>query len=287
MVYLQALKKINEMAQIQIAIKLISFLVIVLSSWKWGFPGFIFSTIVAYFVGLFPLLKQMGIGFYRALQTAIPSGFNDMALFSVLGMGITALGQYGDIFILDRFTPDRTAMGYYALALIFLNAATQITGTVQSIVTPYFSERSLDKKWIQTQIIQNQKRMIALSLLVAVGVFGLAWILITFLYGSSYQSTLFYLVILLLKYIVWSAYAVIGAAFVGLGLIRYGFFLTIIYTPVSLLLTYSLLQQAGVIGVAWAQVGAALFNLILILATGKFVLKRYFDRQANHLTQPA
>jgi O-antigen/teichoic acid export membrane protein len=277
MVYLQALKKINEMAKAQAIIRVQFFIVIVVSTWLWGFKGFIFATIFAYFAGLIPLLKQVGLNFLVAVRGKVPVGFANIVVFSALGGGVSALSQYGDIFILDHFGTDRANIGYYSLALTFTLAASQITGTVQSIVTPYFSEHSQDETWTRSQMMRNQVRMSALSLGVASIMYGLAWVLVQVFFGQAYQSTLTYLAILLVKYVVWSSYSIIGGAFVGLGLIRYGFVLAILTTPITLFLSYKMLEIYGVVGVAWAQVGGALLTFVLMLFTYRMELHKYFN----------
>jgi O-antigen/teichoic acid export membrane protein len=281
MVYLQALKKIKEMAQSQTLIKAQSFLVIVLCTWVWGFRGFVFATIAAYFAGLIPLLRQVGLRFLRATSGSVPIGFAGLALFSLLANGVNALGQYGDIFILDHFNQDRAGIGYYSLALTFVLAATQVTATVQSIVTPYFSERAQNETWMRRQIRRNQLRMSALSLAVAASVYGLAWVLVQTVYGLSYRDTLTYLAVLLLKYVIYSSYAVIGVAIFSLGFVRYNFIAVAISTPLGLLLSYELLQRIGIIGVAWAQVGTALLTLVLVVIAGQLALRRFFAPPAG------
>jgi O-antigen/teichoic acid export membrane protein len=234
-------------------------------------------------VGLIPLLGQLGFRFFKAQGSALPSGFASVALFSLLANGTSALGRYGDVLILDHFSADRVSIGYYSLATTFVLAAIQVTATVQAIVTPYFSEHAQDEAWVRGQLVRNQLRMAALSVLVALGVYVLAWVIVPWIYGPSYRPTLTYLSVLLLRYVVWSSCAVIGAAFVGLGLMRYNFIVGAISTSVGLVLSYLLLQIYGIVGVAWAKVVAAILTFVLVVVIGRIALRREFAAQkAGH-----
>jgi O-antigen/teichoic acid export membrane protein len=261
--YLQSLKKIKQMARAQGIIKVQSFILIVLSTWVWGFPGFIFATIAAYILGLVPLLWQVGFGFIKSKLTALPLGYYNIIIFSLLANTVGTIKQYGDIFILDHFAQNRVEIGFYSLATIFVLAATQIITTVQLITTPYFSEKAADKAWFRRKLIYTQIQTTGLSFGVAIGVYFLAWILVTIFYGSAYHSTLSYLGVLLLKYICWSSSAILGVALFALGKVNLNFWASLIATVIGLYLSYLFLQWFGIIGVAWAQVITALINLLI------------------------
>jgi O-antigen/teichoic acid export membrane protein len=277
-VYLQALKRIREMARAQAFIKLQSLVLIVLCTWAWGFSGFVFSTIAAYAAGLIPLLRQVGTAFLRAPDRTLPAGFLHVAGFSMLANGVSTLGQNADVYMLDRLVPDRAKIGYYALATIIVLAANQVTATVQSIATPDFSQRARDERWIRRQMVRLQWQMSLLSVIVA----GVLWLgaslLIPAIYGSEYRQTLLYLGVLLGKYVLWSSYAVLGITLVGLGLMRFSFIVVAISTPIGLALTYVFLRRFGVIGAAWAQVGTQAVNLLLVLCIVPIALRRVYRR---------
>jgi O-antigen/teichoic acid export membrane protein len=275
MIYLQAIKQIKRMAKVQSLVKLQSFVVIIISTYLWGFKGFIMATIVAYFIGVIPILREIGIDFLKEkpLKT---KGFFSMAIFSMLANGVSLLGQYGDIFILDKFCMEKEQLGFYSLATIFLTGAVQVTGVVQSIITPYFSAHCQDKKWVYSYLIKNQLKMIILSIIVAIGTYIFCYFFVPYFYGEQYRSVLTYLEILLLKYIVYSSYALIGAVLVGLGLTNYNLLVVAITTPISLILSYFFLQNHGIIGVAYSQLISACIILGMVLIISRIALKRYF-----------
>lgn len=274
--FLQALKRIKQMARAQALIRAQSFVIIVLSTWRWGFKGFVFATIAAYIAGMVRVLWQVGIKFLRVPKMPAPAAFFHIALFSVLANGVATLGQYADMFVLDHFSKDRAEIGCYGLATMFVIAASQITATVQAITVPYFTENAGDEVWFGRQLMKNQIRLVALSVLVAAVLFGVAAVLIPVIYGPTYASTLVYLAILLLRYVVISACAMMGVALFGLGFVRYSFIAVAVSTPVGLLLSYFLLRRLGISGVAWAQVLASLANLAMVTVLLRLALRRSY-----------
>jgi O-antigen/teichoic acid export membrane protein len=276
------------MAKAQAFIKVQSFILIVVCTWLWGFRGFVLATISAYLVGLLPLLKQVGLKYLSSAFARggdIPKLFSDIALFSVLSNGISLIGRNADIFVLDHFVKDRTEIGYYSFATILILGATQVTQTVQAIATPYFSEHADDEVWFRHQLVINQIRMAALSALVAVVLFGTASVLVPLFYGSAYRPTLGYLSILLIRYVIWSSYAILGVAVVGLGMMRLSFIGLIVSTSINLCVTYVLLERYGIVGVAWAQTICAGIHFLIGMIVIQLALRQAFGRKVKGSTE--
>lgn len=280
-VALQAAKRIQEMAKAQVFIRIQSFILIVLSTWLWKFEGFVFSTILAYAMGLIPLIVQVGTNFIKSKPIKMPKEFTQIAIFSVLANGTAIIGQYTDIFILDHFSSNRAQIGFYSLATIFYLGATQITATVQSIVTPYFSQNEHNETWIRTQLKKNQLRLVYLSIIVAFGVWAVAGILVPAIYGSEYQSVMNYLPILMIKYVIWSSYAIAGAVIFGLGMMKFNFISAAISTFFGFVISYAFIRKFGILGVAWGQCLSALISLALTYIFTRKVLILVFPKHTK------
>ena len=277
-VFLQSQKKIKLMARIQAFIKIQSAIFIVTSSWIWGFEGFIFSTIFAYVLGLAPLLWEVGFVFLRHPVSLPSSRLLKYAVLSMSANLVSQIGQRGDFFILDHLMKDRAAIGYYSLATIFLLAATQVTGAVQQIITPYFSENANNAVWIQSNLKQTIRRMLLLSIATAISVYVAAFCVIYLFLGASYNPTLDYLPALLLQYIIFSSYAIIGGALVGLGFMGFNFLVGLLSTPLSLLIAYWGLQHYGLNGVAWSKVISTFFTACLSYAALFYLLNKHYKK---------
>jgi O-antigen/teichoic acid export membrane protein len=104
----------------------------------------------------------------------------------------------------------------------------------------------------------------------------IGWLLQTWFFGEKYVGFLNYLAILMLKYIVWSSYAIVGAAMLGAGIIKSGTWVAVITTLVSFALGYPLCKWWGATGAAVAQVSVSLLSLGLILWVQKLEFHRLF-----------
>ncbi len=278
MVYLQALKKIQLMAKAQVFIRLFGFVVLVSATYFYGLVGFILSIIFVGYVSLFPLINLVKDSFKSRIKVNnvfIQSFF--YAKWSVSANAVSTIGQYADIFMLNYLIKDRVSFGYYALSTIFILAMNNITATVQSIVTPYFSEKSTDKKEFLRVLKKYEKLMILLVLGVSIAAFLIVPAFIRIVYGSNYASAGVYFRILVLKYFFWSCYALFGVAILGLGKMRYNFLSVSISVPISLVLSYVFITSYGVTGAAAAQAFAYFIALIIVSFMMRHVIKIHFS----------
>ena len=276
LVFLQAQKRIKLMARMQAVIKIQCAIAIAVSTWKWGFDGFIFATVAAFAIGLVPLVWQVRLRPASIPQENVTKRLSGYAVFSMLANLANQIGQRGDILILDRFIVDREVIGYYSLATIFVVAATQVNGAVQQIVIPYFSENAGNKTWVVARLRENVLRMIGLSVCVAAVVYGCGWVVVHVFFAPQYREMLTYLPVLLLRYLVWSCYSLIGACLVGLGHMRFNFGVVAVATPAAMVLFYLGQRYFGVMGVAWSTVLAASMTAILSFLSFKAVLRRHY-----------
>lgn len=275
--YLQARSEIKLLARSQLIAKAQAVLIVVLATWAFGFRGFIFGTIVGYVVGLAPFIRYIGLGILGAPRIKLPSLFWSMSGYSSLANAVNTLGRHGDIFILGLFYQNPRDLGYYALAKIFLSGANIVTSTAQRITLPRLSEQSQDEKPFRLLVRTSQFHTILLALFVAVGIHIVATLIVTYVYDPEYLAAIKYLDILLVKYVLWSSFAIFGVALIGMGKPAYNFVGACVTTPVALGLTYYFLSTEGTIGVAWAQVGAAAASLVVLSVLYRIARSKHFQ----------
>lgn len=277
MVYLQALKKIQVMAKAQVFIRMFGFIILIPATYFYGLIGFILSTIFIGYIALLPLLNLVKDNF--AIKVKVKAVFPQSfyyAKWSAAANAISAVGQFLDIFMLNYLIKDRVSFGYYGLATIFIIGLNYITSTVQAIATPYFSEKSDNKKDFLRVLKKYEKLMILLALGISITAFLIVPLFIEIIYGNSYTSAGLYFRILVLKYLFWSCYALLGVAILGLGKMRYNFLTGSISAPISLILSYFFITSYGAIGAAVAQAIAYFITLIIALYMTKHVIKVHF-----------
>lgn len=255
--YLQARKEIRRMAQAQLLVRIQSVVVILLATWLYGLPGFIISSIGAFALALWPFARLIGLDFLRSLPIKASQSFKEIAGYSVLGNGMNTVGKYADIYILGLFALDPTELGYYSLATIFVIPASVVTSSIQTIVTPYLSEGSIDRTWFTRNLVKTQKQTILVAIAAALAARIFATLVVSVLYEPGYAASLGYLDILLVFFVLRSAYSVTAAGHIALGMTKYNFIASAVMAVVALSLTYAALPIGGFEGVAWAKVFTA------------------------------
>lgn len=271
--YLQSQRRLHSLAKAQILIRIQSFLAVVFCTWFWGFTGFVIATLASYAVGLIPLARQVRISVFPVSAGRVPPGFARIAAFTLVAGLVSTAGQYADIFILDRFAADRRQLGYYALATVFIMAASQVINTIQQFLSPYFCQRNADISWFRRNVLKAQAFTSILSLALAGAVFALAWVMVRFVFGGEYTPTLSYLSVLLLRFVIWSGYAVTGGVAVfALGKVGLDFVRSLVSMVVGTACSFALLQRYGIIGAAWGQVYGALAAFLLSLIMARMLL---------------
>jgi len=263
--YFQALKKIQLMATLQASVRLCFIVIVCIATYFYGFVGLIYSTIFSYLVGTLAYLWSTGVEFIKfiGIKEKFPK-FEHYALFTFLGGIVTIFGQYSDMYLIDYLEPNRELVGYYALATIFFLGATIVIGTVQSIVTPHFSEKEHDNEWQRRAWIKYQLLTVVVAVGVAIATYLLAYLVVEFYYGVDYHQVVEFTSVLMIKFFVWSTYAVTGSALVGLGKMKQGLYIVLFSAPISVLLGYLLYGNFGVLGVVYGQIFVNIFVMFVI-----------------------
>jgi O-antigen/teichoic acid export membrane protein len=279
-VFLQARQQFAALAKNQSAIKLVSVFLVVISAYKWGLHGFLLATLIVTYIGLIPLFRLTLIPGEGKSSSTLPSGFFHLAFYGMAGTFISTLGQSSDFILMDFVGVDRIEVGRYSLASVFFLGAATLTGSIQAVITPKFTNMLSDPSAFTLYLRSWIKKMIALSLVVACATLGVAWILQIWFFGAKYEGFVDYLSILMIKYVIWSSYAIMGAAMLGAGIIKRVTWIVVITTVISFAIGYPLCMWFGATGAAIAQVLIALLSLCLLMAVQKSEFERVFSQSS-------
>ncbi len=280
MVYLQALKKIKKMAKIQTILELISFVIVISSTYLFNFKGFIISTAIFFYIGVIPLFKSVKEGLFKssALDSdRINKAIFYMAKYSLAVNLIVTIGNNIDILLLNKLIRSRAEIGYYGIASIFVLGLNQITATVQSVTTPYFSERSNNRKEFVRILFKYQIVLIALSFGITIFASFFIPLLINIVYGKSYALSGSFFRILVWRYFFWSCFAITNVAVLGLGMMRSRLFAVLANFSTYLIFGYIGIKMFSTIGAACSQVIANLFMIPIMFYTTKLAINKKFD----------
>lgn len=263
LVYIQAVQRFKLLAFIQIGTRATSLLLTVPACYLFGLPGFLFATLAMAFLSVVPLLVAARPSFFL-WGYGVPGGFYSLAGYSLLGMGITTVGQYADLMMLDWVDADKTDVAMYSLATIFFFAASALAGAVQGVATPYFTGLMTDRAGFRSSLLQFSIWLIAGGIAVAAGAFILAWFLEVFFLGPAYSGLSLMVALLMVRFCIWCSYAVGGAAMVGIGAIKQGTTIALFTTSLAIIAGYPLVLWYGVWGAGIAQVLVASLTAVLV-----------------------
>ena len=252
--YIQALKKIQVMAYAQIAIRSFGVISLIIFTYFWQLPGFILSSVLFGLIALIPLFRLTEINWKgeQARSDIWKQSFY-YGKWSVACNGLNAFGVSIGIFLLNYLVKDREILGDYGLAMIFILALNQVTGTVQAIATPFFSEKHNNKSEFVRVLKKYQKLLIILAGSIAFLAILIVPLLIKLAYPGKYQMAGVFFQILAIRYFFWSCYALLGVALIGLGQMKANFIASSINVLFAVFLTVSFIRLWGPIGVAYAQ----------------------------------
>lgn len=281
MMYLQARKRIKLMATTQTVIRIVGLTIIVSAAYLYGFKGFVFASVVVAMAAMAPLLKLVRSDLSEP-GSALPAGGGKIwyyARWSLAANLVATINSYLDILMLNYLVSDRTGIGYYSIATIFILGLNQVTATVQAIATPYFSEYSSDEATFMRVLRKYQRLLILLALALTIAsILVIPW-LINLIYGDAYAPAGTFFRILAIKYFLWSCYALLGIAIWGIGKMKFSFYCVLAALVVSTITSYLLIVKFGLMGAAYSQVVSYLLNLLIVAVMTVIALKSHFRRQ--------
>lgn len=274
--YMQAIKAFKKMAGIQSVLKIISVLTIIVATYAFGIGGYVISIIGMMMVSLFIVTKQVDVSFGTWQVRNLPGGFNFMVCMSAIVSILGTVCTYLDMFFLDNFISDRNIVGYYAMASMFIMIGTQFVGTVQSFLTPYFSEKSCDSKWLWQEMMRCQKYLSFVMIVISFLIYAVVYFLIHYYYGEQYISVLFFLRIMLLQLWLHTTYSILGCVLLSINKVQYNLSVAVLFILVKSILSYYFINAYGVVGFSYAQVLAEIPAIVMAHVIARRALGKNF-----------
>lgn len=276
--YLQALKLISLMSNIQIVTRSVSLIAIVLLTYLFGAEGYVIGLVGASYLGLVWLYRFVHKHNKLIPKVELPNAVREHWHYAKFSFPANTLGQLNtflDILVLNYLVSDRVEIGYYGFALILLIPFNTLTTSVQQISTPYFSEssaqfdvwKSMYRKY-QRLFVIGSGGLTFLSLLTVPPVIG-------FVMQNKFDDSLPYFSILLVGWFIRNWYSLKGVALWGLGKIRLNFIASAIAIPINVTLSIILTSQFGGTGAAVSSVlGQCVFLAIVSMMFQSVITKK-------------
>ncbi len=278
MTYFEALKQIKLIATIQSIIRLFGIVALIIFTYYFGFSGFVWSSVAVGYLGLIGILIFIKKDINLNISYPLEKRNYSYAIWSFMGNLISTIAMYLDIFILNNISEDRELFGFYSIATIFLLGLNYITSTVQTIATPYFSQKSGNELEFKRVLFKYLKILILVSVFFGIFAYFLVPIIVKFFYGDDYGAVGSFFQILVFKYIFWSGSALVGVAVLSIGEMRFNFITVVITTIIAFFITYYCGVKYGIFGVAYGQVISYFITMVFIITIGLSVINRYFRK---------
>lgn len=264
LVYVQALQQFRTLAVNQLFLKLLALFALTGGTYWFGLRGLVFSALMVAYISAWWILRVARPLISTARPSVLPVDFTSLAKYSVLGTLVSTLGQSSDLILLDALAVNKTAVGTYSLASIFLIAAGALIGTAQGVVTPAFTAVMNKPEIFRKQLRNWSIAMFSSGIVASSSILIVGWVLETWFFGGRYANFSGLLALLMIKFCLWSTYAIGGAALVGIGAIKKGSAIAIFTTILAFATGFPLISKFGIWGAAWAQVIVAGANFVLI-----------------------
>ena len=253
LVYLQAIKSFKRMAKVQSMMKVVAVVFICCATYLLGMPGYIWINIATMAVSALIVIRYIRIKHMSGKDYSLPIGFFFLSRMSLYASVVMVVGNYVDMILLDHFIDDRALVGYYALATIFIMIGTQFVASVQSFLTPYFSEKAHDRSWVWKEMIRCQRYLSLTMLPVCGGIYLVAMMLVRYYYGAEYVFVLTVLSGLLIQLWLHTTYSILGCTLLAINKVQYNLVTAIAYLCIKFSLAYFFIVHYGIMGLIYAQ----------------------------------
>ncbi|AKB41525.1 flippase [Methanosarcina mazei] len=226
--------------------------------------GFVIPTILVGIVSL-TFTRDFLVRPTKLINTVLKeiSGFG---FYVVLANSIGMINTQVDSLMIGYFM-DEASVGYYAVAIIFMQGVLLLPQAVQSVTTPsiatyygkggFYNIRQLLKKTMSNVFAI----VICISLILAI--FGK--FLIPLLFTEEFLPAYLPMLILLIGYSIYATYASIGGCLSSIGRVQMVFKIDAICAGLNTVLNFALIPQFGLIGAASATSISLIFTTLINL----------------------
>jgi len=264
MAYMQSQKKVKLAAKLQAVVRVFFVFFIFISAVIYGFKGVIVSTVISYVIGFFVYIPYVKNELSYKYKYKKHKKIDSYSFYIFIGAVITVVLQNVDIYTLAYFDVESSRIGVYSVATLFFLSGAVITGTIQTIITPYFSEKQSDLLWVKNKAIYYQKRLIILSIPISLGLMLFSFLLVEFYFGDENSEAVPLSFILILKYLIWSSFCVYGAVLFSIGVVKEGIYIAVLMLFFNVISSFLLFPLFNVYGIAMSQVISAIIQLVLV-----------------------
>ncbi len=238
--------------------------------------GFVIPTIFIGFLSLI-LTRDFFIRPTKLLNTVFRdiSGFG---FYVVLANSIGMINTQVDSLMIGYFM-DEASVGYYAIAIIFVQGVLLLPQAVQSVTTPSIAAYYGKGRFYHIQQLVKKTMFNVFAIVTCISlvlaIFGK--FLISLLFTEEFLPAYLPMLILLIGHSIYATYTSIGGCLSSIGKVQIVFRIDAICAGINILLNFTLIPKFGLIGAA----SATTISLILISAIKFYYVRRYSTGDKN------
>ncbi len=276
---LNGLRKMKWFAIVNIAqhvsVMIVSIVLVVLLDMgvRGAVIGFVAPTIVVGALSLILIRK-----YFSTSLTNISTVLKEVLWFGfyiVLANSIGMINVQIDSLMVGHFMSE-TDVGYYAVAIIFVEGLRLIPDSVQRITTPtianYYGKQEYEK--IHELMKNSMLKVLAITILISFTLISLGQFLIELLFKEEFLSAYYPLLILLVGYSFYAPVLSISGALAGIGKVALMSKLSFICALMNTILNILLIPKYGITGAAIATS----ISLIITASLKLYFIKLYIPK---------
>jgi O-antigen/teichoic acid export membrane protein len=276
--YLQAIKQFKVLSLIQSITKICSVIAVILLTYFLGFNGYIIAIVMGYILTGFFLLKKTNqinniipvVSISNPLSMHLK--YSNIAFITNL---VTQVGMFCDVFLMNYFISDKTAVGYYSFALTILVVANIFTATVQQIATPHLSEKSSNKSEFKKIYKRYGNINIKASVIIAIGLVLFAPIAINLIFMGKYDQSIPFFLILTGAWLFQNIASFEGYTLWGAGKIGYNLLTYIIILFLGFIISYFFMIKYGIMGLAYGKLAISFISIFIVRIIFKKAMRTF------------
>lgn len=279
MAYFQAGKNIRLFSTLTIINKVLSIGGIVLLTWYLGIKGYYIAYNLSFIVMIvLAMVVSGGLLNHGILkpERELLRHHQRYSLSSVFSNIAAEVSAYIDILLLSFFSKDLQELGYYSFALTLTVALRIFPSTVQQITLPYFSEKGKNKDEFMALFSRYNRLLYGVVVLSLLAFAGVLPMILEFIFGDKYASSVPYLYILGIGWSIRSLVQLRSSALFGLGKIEYNGYTSLITLGFNLICFPVMIYFWEMMGAAIATI---LSGIMINLSAGYYFRKAVNSKQ--------
>ncbi len=277
-VYLQSQKKIKDMSRVQIITKVISVLFIILFSILFSLSGFIFAYvltgIISFIIFLFLFKDELKEFLKIPITKKYIKNIYNIGKYAFATNSIGQILAFVDVLFMNYLIKDNSAIGFFGTAQLIITGLMIIPTTFNQIIVPYVSGNCKSKNKVIKINNGYYKKMISLMFAIIFISFFVIPVFIPIIFGSKYVNSISYFRILLVGLFFWSISATRGIILLGIGQVKYNFYVSLVTACFNIAFNYVLILKFGASGAA--------YGTVLGFFVGSIVSKKIFHKAINN-----